>query len=320
MKRSIFMATLIFLAIRPAWAGEGDLERRFRSEGISSLARLERLTENVSCRAYRRSPYGKFEANTEYAVLGDSKLEVRRFVPGKSGVERGAAAVRGRTSRTAFRLKQDTPDAPFLVEFYGTDAPDIQRTNLHMIVHLDVFVRSATQLYDLPVTRLVADPHFKIAGIEQVGPGREPLVEIAFTLDGSKLWYKRGRMRLDPSRSWAVRGYEVYANDMKGEETCDSGVIEYGPWPGGAVFPRKVHIERKRVLGDPKDTAVEEAAFEEVSFGSTSPERFELSSFGISDLPARRGAGPLGIWVWASSMCAAAGALSLIARRYHRPT
>jgi len=309
------------LAQTESHEGQG-LVSRFHSEGVPAIRKLQDASRQLVCEGRRHSRYFDFEADVQYALDGESRLERRVYVPGTTPAtaDRGAESVRVYTDDYAFRLKKANPDDPYLVLSHTTDRKELQQSKLHMIVHVDAFVKSPYSLFDLPVPRLVADESFTLKSIRSVGTRSEELVEVSFDLEGSSLWYDSGRMVLAPGLGWAVREYEVRFVNPNGQPCFDRGSVEYGLKSDGIPFPSSVRIERHHPAGEEGNVGIEDVNFRGVTYGPVDGNLFSLAGYDIPELRSDPPRGPIarifGNWIFWACLLGAVICLLLLRYRY----
>ena len=159
-------------------------------------------------------------------------------------------------------------------------------------IHYLVYANCATAIGVIPLPDLVVDPGFRVLRTRPV-PGQKGLLEIEFEYMPTKGSYQSflptptrlrgGTMVLDTEHGWIIDSYRVQLAQSGGEKELFTAAVTYSSSGDteSMPLPQTLAITQGDPHDPPRFQLVRSIQFNEITFGTTADEAFEITSYGL---------------------------------------
>lgn len=277
------------------------LKERFLREAPTSWHEYTCRAENLQG-SYRGSSRYSLngmtdQSSAEYKKNGSGALLVysaERVLNGKKSCTEEVYAFNGRYS---FKLQRKSQSAPWVLVGLGDGGKNgipeqsARRFENHRNAVLEPF-----RLFNQPLVEVVKRPYFRILNCRNVPNGRDELVEVTFDyahkLEADSM-FQGGKLLLDPSRYWCLRGYELQGKTTGATGPMTYEVSEVGDPVGTLPVVRRTHTvfdwTFDKPIGKNGDTKSNQEWHLEFNLREPSvlpgDDEFTLSHFGLPEPP-----------------------------------
>ncbi|MEW4566227.1 hypothetical protein AB1L88_00020 [Tautonia sp. JC769] len=266
-----------------------DLEAVWRREYPAAVARLEEASRKFTSSGIltRRSLTGKTILTKNITLIRDQDRKVlirdNRIVQGTN--EPFNSDVLCTTDEHVFRLVKPQGVGPWVVEAF-TLPSNWETLAVQFELLFDLYVEAAYSVMGISFFEKTRETSFCLEKIERISRSGESLIRIDYSM-GTGDEAEAGTVLLDPRKDWAIRECDVeamvkYPGDGVVERQRHHMQVDYFTRSEG-FFPERIHF----VTRTPKPEVFEEMLleFDEIRLGEVDEERFQLTAYGLPDIP-----------------------------------
>ena len=294
---------------------DSEILARMRSEGVKSWTRMRDQFHSARFKGVDiRNWFTETEATPErvtnwaLTIQGDNLLLALDDISKVPDTPpRPNQSVIGINGRYTFQLDRDDAQGAWNVsrlEVYAeTPQPLVagcrpltengrRRHAKTAALHYLVYANCATAIGVIPLSDLVVDPGLSVLSTRPV-PGRKGLREIEFEYMPTKGSYQSflptptrlrgGTMVLDSEHGWIIDSYRVQLAQSGGEKELFTAAVTYSSRGDAESMPLPQTLAITQ--GDPHDPPrfqlVRSIQFNEITFGTSADETFEITSYGL---------------------------------------
>jgi hypothetical protein len=306
MKNKIFVIALVFFISKSGqlYAGEQLSEEKIITQYIAAIRDMEKFYSHIHATGNLvkifHKPAGDLrdEVKFEFWSTGVNHLSTEINTT-KSGELR--EWVEGSNSQYRFTIVRSNVGQPFTIqEFVPASSVASSPTAKYAASwnpdasYATGYPAAAYSAFDVPMSRIIESPSFKIRQVAQEKIGGDELIRIDFDFKPDRDYsLVKASVLVQPNLGWAVRSYE--GGFGENGKIKRSGTVDYQTTPDGAYLPKKIvrdhpsyHYEF--IFDD----------FIRIPPESKSAKTFRLSNFGlpeVGDEPVEGSWGNLLNWI-----------------------
>lgn len=293
-----FVALGIFFAssiLVPAGLAQDDsaLSDRIHVEMLPALTKIEAYYSRMEGRGSLRmqdEPSSPILAQFTFAVDGPSK----RWTSGAADAYCNVYCI---APALSFYVRREGSSAPYTIRKLGE--PDQISGSVRSILERHLF--SPFALRSVSLSRMFADPSFKVTGVAAEEHGGKACIRIRYKYTNDDIKLGSGWVAVSPGEGWVIRAFECgFDNDPPGFSL--SGLVEYGEMRDGVpIIRRSETVRRGKTF-----TEREAYEFDEVKPGTPPAEVFTLAHYGLPDIGTRArdpSVSNAPFWLFGAALC-----------------
>lgn len=275
-RASVVLAILLSLT-SAVGAGEAEVAR-VREEYPSALERLEHAFAETKATGTLRSEWRGVSRSDRISFAKQQHLRVVsvKALEGADAGVRKSERVQCFSPLTSFTLDRRDVGEPYVL--IGTKIPG---SSTLAEIYLDRNLLAPFSIFDKPMSKMMAEPSFRIESVEVAGPDKKDL-KITYRYFDKESLVGDGWVEVAPDAGWVIRKSSNQFSTAKATILCD---IEYSAiGSGGFPLPTRVTYD---LPGDRHQVF----DFETITFEPTPEREFTPQFYGLPDL-ARLGKDP----------------------------
>jgi hypothetical protein len=260
---------------------------------------------------------GKVDTTEFHATLkGESrKVDLRDTTPGapdrnidQTGVMHGPKA---------FFVHRNAKDAANILD--GVVSPEAEKIRGRFLNYVDLYLYAPWQISLQSLTKWVRKPEFSVASLEPEIKDGHPYVRMVLRRDPKTIKPRDTlsliSVLLDPSHDW-----RIVEHDCSYSFGRFHVAIDYRPDVADTLLAlKRVHRSGFDQKGIPGDQTT--AEFTKIAYSQTPDESFQMSAFGLPDIPVPQSAAPgrlLYLWISLLVLALLCGVAAILLRKKFR--